>query len=42
MEGILRDSLVDDLSTFALGIATDSVANPAKFAGAVELEQVTK
>ena len=41
-EGILRDSHVDDLSTFGLIFARDSVENAANFAGAVEPELVTK
>ena len=41
MEGILRDSHVDDLSTFASDFARDSVENSANFAGAVEADQVT-
>ena len=42
MDSILRDSHVDDLSTFALDFARDSVENTANFAGAVEPELVIK
>ena len=42
MDSILRDSHVDDLSTFALDFARDSVENTANFAGAVEHSAMSK